>query len=129
MVITRYGEITFTHFMDNPSWAAAAGYDFNFIDCISASVHCTFNIGSNMKDDLLELPDTEVRDLPAFMVKLLIGLFLLWAMLFCYPIFAIAIFIRCKSMRKKYKDDFNETVSHNLRTWAARVYRRSYANT
>lgn len=125
MVTTRYGEITFNHFMDNPSWAAAAGYDFNFIDCISASAQCTFNIGSNLKDDILDLPDTEVRDLPAFIIKMTIGLFLLAAMVFCYPIFAIAIHIRCKSMRKKYKDDFSEIVSHNLRVWARQVYRRS----
>lgn len=125
MVTTRYGEITFKHFMDKPSWAAAAGYDFNFIDCISASAQWPFNIGSSLRDDILGIPDAEVRDLPAFMVKLVIGLFILATMVFCYPIFAIAIYIKCKNMRKKYKDDFSEIVSHNLRAWAIQVYRRS----
>lgn len=124
MVITRHGEITFKHFTDNPSWAAAAGYDFNFVDCISASAHCTFNISSHLTDDLRDLPNTEVRDLPAFIVKMVIGLLLLSAMTFGYPIFAVAIFIRCKIMKRKYKDDFSETVSHNLSTWVSQVYKR-----
>ncbi len=125
MVITRYGEITFNHFMDNPSWAAAAGYDFNFIDCISASAQCVFNIGGNLANEILDIPDAEVRELPAFMIKMLLGSLILAVMVFCYPIFAIAIYFRCKSMTRKYKDDYSEIVSHNLRFWQQRVYRRS----
>jgi hypothetical protein len=128
MIISRYGEITFKHFQDNPAWAAAAGYDFNFIDCISASAQCTSNIANNLLDEVVEFPDAEVRYVPVFIIKLSIGSLLLFAMMFAYPIFAVFVFFRCKAMRRKYKDDYSDIVRHNLSTWARNVYRRSINN-
>ncbi|MCK6919661.1 hypothetical protein L8Q54_15445 [Enterobacter kobei] len=125
MIFSRYGEITFRHFQDNPAWAAAAGYDFNFIDCVSASAQCTSNIASNLLDEIAEFPDAEVRYIPVFIIKLSVGSLLLFAMIFAYPLFALVIFFRCKSMKRKYKDDYSDIVDHNLRTWAHHVYRRS----
>ncbi len=128
MIFSRYGEITFRHFQDNPAWAAAAGYDFNFIDCVAASAQCTANIAQNLLQEIIELPDTEVRYVPVFIIKITAGLLLLFSMIFAYPLFAVAIFYRCKSMKRKYKDDYSATVNQNLRTWANHVYRRNAKN-
>lgn len=128
MIFSRYGEITFRHFQDNPAWAAAAGYDFNFIDCVSASAQCTANIARNLLDEIAEFPDAEVRYAPIFIIKVFVGSLMLFVMMFAYPLFAVAIFFRCKSVKRKYRDDYSDTVNHNLRTWASRVYSRSVTN-
>ncbi|MEL3300573.1 hypothetical protein R9R02_01410, partial [Escherichia coli] len=52
MVISRYGQITFKHFQDNPTWAAAAGYDFNYFDCLSVACIATTNVANNIIDEL-----------------------------------------------------------------------------
>lgn len=128
MIFSRYGEITFRHFQDNPAWAAAAGYDFNFIDCIAASAQCTSNIARRLLDEIAEFPDAEVRYVPFFIIKLSLSSLLLFAMIFSYPIFAVFVFFRCKAMKHKYKDDYSDIVDHNLRTWAYQVYIRSLKN-
>ncbi|MGR7336754.1 hypothetical protein ACU6ZE_10675 [Klebsiella aerogenes] len=128
MIFSRYGEITFRHFQDNPAWAAAAGYDFNFIDCVSASAQCTSNIAKNLLDEIAEFPNAEVRYIPVFIIKLSVGSLLLFTMIFAYPLFALAIFFRCKSMKRKYKNNYSDIVARNLSTWASRVYLRGLKN-
>lgn len=128
MIFSRYGEITFSHFQDNPAWAAAAGYDFNFIDCVSASAQCTSNIAKNLLDEIAEFPNAEVRYIPVFIIKLSVGSLLLFTMIFAYPLFALAIFFRCKSMKRKYKNNYSDIVARNLSTWASRVYLRGLKN-
>jgi len=124
MVISRYGQITFRHFQDNPYWASAAGYDFNFIDCLSVSAQVVANISHHLFDDIASLPDTEVRELPVFFIKFTFAVLMISLMLSGYPIFAVVIYFRCLSGRKKYSGEHNDTVSNNMRVWIKQCDRR-----
>jgi hypothetical protein len=124
MIISRYGPITLRHFLDNPYWAAAAGYDFNYFDCLSASTQVMSNVADNAWDEVVELPDTEVRDLPAFTIKVTVAALLLALLTFTYPILALAIHIRCKSGKEKYKGPHNSTVTNNMNGWIRQCDRK-----
>ena len=101
MVISRYGQITFKHFQDNPTWAAAAGYDFNYFDCLSVA-------------------DYQVRDLPAFFVKVSVATALLFILLFAYPLLAVFVYVRCKHSQKEYSGEHTDITSQNMRVWLRR---------
>lgn len=120
MIISRYGPITFRHFQDNPYWAAAAGYDFNYFDCLSASTQVMSNVASGAWDEVVALPDTEVRYLPAFTIKVTMATILLAILTFSYPILALVIHMRCKTGREKYKGPHNSTVTNNMNVWLRR---------
>lgn len=124
MIISRYGPITFRHFQDNPYWAAAAGYDFNYFDCLSVSAQVIFNIAHNTWDEFVELPDTEVRWLPLFTIRIALSILMMAMLTFTYPIFAIAIHIRCRAGRKKYKGSHSNTVTNNMNIWIRQCERR-----
>ncbi|TDN54931.1 hypothetical protein EC843_101990 [Buttiauxella sp. JUb87] len=124
MIISRYGPITFRHFQDNPYWAAAAGYDFNYFDCLSASTQVMSNVADNAWDEVVALPDTEVRDLPAFTIKVTVASILLAILTFTYPILALVIHMRCKTGREKYKGPHNSTITNNMNSWIRQCERK-----
>lgn len=117
MIISRYGPITFRHFQDNPYWAAAAGYDFNYFDCLSVSIDGLFGSASCAIDELKYLPETEVRELHGFLIKFSLHALVAALLVFLYPLLAIAIHIRCTNGRKKYSEEHEDTVKMNMKRW------------
>lgn len=120
MVISLYGQITFKHFQDNPTWAAAAGYDFNYFDCLSVACIATTNVANNIIDEFLDFPDYQVRELPAFFVKVSVATALLFILLFAYPLLAVFVYVRCKHSQKKYSGEHTDITSQNMRVWLRR---------
>nr|WP_244426770.1 hypothetical protein [Escherichia coli] len=55
--------MTLKHFLDRPLWAAAAGYDFNYMDCMSYTANAYDHSFSLLFNSLRILPETEVGEL------------------------------------------------------------------
>lgn len=53
--------MTLKHFLDRPLWAAAAGYDFNYMDCMSYTANAYDHSFSLLLNSLRILPQTEVE--------------------------------------------------------------------
>lgn len=108
--------LTFKHFMDRPSWAAAAGYDFNIIDCMSYAANWP-NVASGCWELVADIPNIELRDawwaLPLTLLVFVIAIF--------YPlyfwVFGFAVWVKCHSHRRKYRYIKSERVRINLRNW------------
>ncbi|WP_447874443.1 hypothetical protein [Serratia fonticola] len=108
--------LTFKHFCDRPSWAAAAGYDFNIIDCISAAA-VGVNIKGGLGDIIADIPYIELREawwrLPLSLI--LIAGFITWPLTFW--LVGLASYFKCRRSRKEYRDPKSEIVQANLRNW------------
>ncbi|WP_267411869.1 hypothetical protein [Pantoea sp. GM_Pan_4] len=108
--------LTFKHFCDRPTWAAAAGYNFNIIDCLSEAM-LRINVLKGIKDILAEIPDLELREawykLP--ISALAICLAMSWPLIFW--LFGIVTYARCVHAKRKYAGTEDETVLKNLRVW------------
>jgi len=108
--------LTFKHFCDRPTWAAAAGYRFNFIDCLSQAM-VRMNICSGIKDVLLEIPDLELREawykLPVCLLAICLAIS--WPLIFW--IFGIITYARCIHAKRKYAGTKSDVVQKNLRVW------------
>lgn len=122
--------LTLRHFIDRPTWAAAAGYEFNYLDCMAYTADfygLTFSALRNAGSDFL---DTSVRDLPIVLVAVisaLCGVFV-WPLIFW--LVAIPIWMKCKSMRRRYHfgDAMTEIARGNLEQWqreCARKWKRT----
>ncbi|CFQ96826.1 hypothetical protein [Yersinia frederiksenii] len=110
--------LTLKHFLDRPTWAAAAGYDFNIIDCMSCAAARYGDIWSTLRDHILDFPDIEVREVPLSMLIMLAGLFGIVVYPFIFWIFGIFYYIRCRKHRAKYFGQPQpEIVQINLRNW------------
>ncbi|HDL7449381.1 TPA: hypothetical protein PXN62_003033 [Yersinia enterocolitica] len=110
--------LTLKHFLDRPTWAAAAGYDFNIIDCMSYAAARYGDIWSTLCDHILDFPDIEVREAPLSILIMLAGLFGIVVYPFIFWIFGIALNVRCRRDRAKYYGQpQEETVQVNLRNW------------
>lgn len=116
------GKLTFEHFCDRPTWAAAAGYEFNIIDCLSYSAKKA-NM-SVIKDVLRGIPDIELRsllwELPLSLLA--IAVIVTWPVTFWAV--GLFVYIRCRKNRKKYFGSENERVQINLRNWLNEFERR-----
>lgn len=116
------GMLMFEHFCDRPTWAAAAGYEFNIIDCLSYSA-VTVDM-SDIKDLLIEIPDIELRsllwDLPLKLLTL--TAIITWPLTFW--IAGLMIYIRCRKHRRKYAGSENERVQINIRNWLGEFERQ-----
>lgn len=108
--------LTLKHFFDRPTWAAAAGYDFNFIDCMSEAIN-RLAITKGVVSLIKEIPDIELRSaawaLPLSLACILIAM--LWP--FLYPILAIHTYVKCKFYAKKYRTQKPERVATNIAVW------------
>lgn len=115
--------LTFEHFCDRPSWAAAAGYEFNIIDCMSEAAG-RIDIFQGIKEQVRNIPDIELRsvlwELPLTIIA--IPLALIWPLVFWFV--GIASYIKCSRWRRKYLNSDNETVQVNLRNWREDCDRR-----
>lgn len=119
-------ELTFRHFIDRPKWAAAAGYNFNFIDCLSfcATIIEPWN---GVKECSSAIPDIELREiylLPVYLAA--IAFCTLWPLIFW--VMAPAVWVKCKSHQKKYKGSKSEIVEKNLAAWKRKVDKREGVN-
>jgi len=108
--------LTFEHFFDRPTWAAAAGYDFNIIDCMSEAAS-RFKILPAIAIVMKNIPDIELRnvwwELPTNLLAIL--------MLISWPLtFWIAggiTYRNCRQAKRKYYHSDDKTVQANLNGW------------
>lgn len=119
--------LTFKHFMDRPSWAAAAGYDFNIIDCLSYSAK---RFGCTDVMDLLEdTGDIELRQVIWKLPVNILAMCILIAWPFVFWLQGILIYIRCRIVKKKYGGmNHPERVQINLRNWRENFDREQRRN-
>ncbi len=118
--------LTLKHFMDRPTWAASAGYDFNFIDCMAYTANLFSRVISALRDICVEFPDTEVRELPLVLVNLIAAIsgVIVWPLIFW--IVAIPVWLKCRSMRKRYQygDGMTEISRGNIAGWLRNCERK-----
>ena len=109
--------LTLKHFFDRPTWAAVAGYDFNFIDCMSECAN-RINVFEGIWGLLKETPDIELRSIWVLPFNLAVcALSLFWP--FIYPFFAIVLYFKCKRAVRKYpiREKWPEIVEKNITSW------------
>lgn len=111
--------LTLKHFLDKPTWAAAAGYEFNYLDCMAFMADRYSAITSALRDVLCDLPDTTVRDLPLMVLTLIAAAsgMVLWPLIFW--LVALPLWIRCRQHRRRYHlgADMTEIARRNLDGW------------
>jgi hypothetical protein len=108
--------LTFKHFLDRPSWAAAAGYDFNFIDCLShAARRFGFVDVLTLMDEFLEIEIREILwRLPICVIAFLI--LMAWPLIFW--ISATSVYVKCRLTKRKYgRGEKPRQVQINLCKW------------
>lgn len=121
--------LTLRHFIDRPTWAAAAGYEFSYLDCMAYTAELYGLMFSALRNAGTDFLDTSVRDLPvvlAAVIAALCGVFI-WPLIFW--LVAIPVWLKCKSMRRRYQsgDAMTEIAKGNLERWqreCARKWRR-----
>ena len=117
--------LTLRHFLDNPTWAAADGYDFNYFDCMAYTARQYDGVFAAIRGVADNFLDTEVRELPFVLAVLLIALLgvIVWPLIFWLT--AIWIWIRCRHHRKKYHLGCGMTAiaRKNLDTWKVQFER------
>lgn len=118
--------ITFKHFINRPTWAAAAGYDFNFLDCMSfmaIQYDRVFGALLNVCDDFFS---TEVREFPLIILVILAAIcgVLVWT--FIFWIVAVPLWVKCKMMRNKYQfgNSMNDVAKNNIEVWLYRCAKK-----
>lgn len=111
--------VTFRHFLHRPTWAATAGYDFNFIDCM-AYVADSYSEYMKTRDWLFWL-DSEIRELPITLLMLFFMLSIALSTPFLYPFYSIVTYINCKRSKK---DEITEIVDTNISVWLRDFDRR-----
>ncbi|HEM8306971.1 MULTISPECIES: hypothetical protein [Providencia] len=111
--------VTFKHFLHRPTWAATAGYDFNFIDCM-AYVADSYSEYMKTRDWLFWL-DSEIRELPMTLLMLFFMLSIALSTPFLYPFYSIVTYINCK---RSEKDEITEIVDTNISVWLRDFDRR-----
>lgn len=111
--------LTLKHFIDRPTWVAAAGYDFNYLDCMAYTAGLYDLIFSALREAILDIPDTTVRELSfssAIIGVTICGIFV-WP--FIFWIVAIPVWLKCKRMRRRYQfgNAMTEIARNNLELW------------
>lgn len=117
--------LTFKHFIDRPTWAAAAGYSFNYFDCMSYTAGMYGGVFVAIRNVFYDFFSTELRELPLVLsVLVLAGAgVVLWPVIFWIP--AIWIWIRCRHHRNKYHrgSGMTEAARKNLKVWKSQLDR------
>lgn len=111
--------LTLKHFIDRPAWAAAAGYDFCFLDCMAYTANLYLLIFSALRDVCENFLDTEVRELPLVLVVMIVSVcgVIVWPLIF-WPA-AIPVWLYCKSNRRRYHfgNAMTGIAKKNLERW------------
>lgn len=122
--------LTLKHFMDRPTWAAAAGYQFNYLDCMAHTANLYGNVFLALRQACIGFPDTEVRELPLVMIVLVIAIagIIVWPLIFW--IVAIQVWLKCRRMRQRYhlSDGMTDVAKNNLAVWLRNCDRKWRAN-
>lgn len=107
--------LTLEHFFDNPQIAAAAGYDFNIVDCMSFAANRMS--GTGVKWEILtDLGHTEIADWRGILLSLAsLIIATLWP--FFYPIMGVLTYWHCKKSVRKYRFSTDITVKRNINRW------------
>lgn len=106
--------LTLKHFFDRPTWAAA-GYEFNFIDCMSEAAN-RVDIFKGIFGVIKEIPDIELREIWKLPFSVFVCILaILWP--FIYPLVAIRTYFSCKRVAKQYRDGMPEIVKNNISVW------------
>lgn len=116
--------LTFKHFCDRPLWAAADGYDFNFLDCLSvAAINITAPFVA-IKNITSSFPDWEMRELLPNLLALIVITTCAIAYPMTYWIYAIFVYFNCKRHARKYRTEKSEVARINLAEWRESCDRR-----
>ncbi len=107
--------VTLRHFFDRPAYAAAAGYDFNFFDCMAFTAHKYVECMSSY--NWFFWLDTEIRELPFTAVTLLTMIFIAVTTPFIYPVYGVATYVMC---RRAKKVKHTEIIDRNITGWLMR---------
>lgn len=122
--------LTLKHFLERPKWAAAAGYEFNYLDCMAFSAARYDVFFSVIADVIYEFPDTEVRELPLKLIVFIAAVagVVIWP--FIFWIIALYVWITCRKYRNKYHHGtgMNEIARNNLAVWLSECDRKWSAN-
>lgn len=113
--------LTFRHFVDRPTWAAAAGYDFNFFDCMSymaIKYDRIFHAIQRVFDDFWS---TELREFPLLLSVFVLAVIGVVAWPFIFWMAAIPLWVKCRWMRKHYVygTRMNDIATNNIARWRA----------
>lgn len=107
--------LTLTHFFDNPQIAAAAGYDFNIIDCMSFAANRLSEKGLK-REIITDFGRTEIADWRGIVVSLLsLTIVCLWP--FFYPVIGALTYWQCKQSVKRYRFSSDVAVKRNINSW------------
>lgn len=109
--------LTLKHFLDRPVWAAAAGYDFNYMDCLSYTACRYDQIFSALRDVMVEFPETPVKELPLMLLVVIAACAGVVVWPFIFWIVGIAVWFGCKKYQWKYRQHTPERVRENLAIW------------
>ncbi|EOE3543557.1 hypothetical protein ACQR8F_00080 [Klebsiella pneumoniae] len=122
--------LTLKHFMDRPTWAAAAGYQFNYFDCMAHTANLYGNVFAALRDVCVGFPDTEVRELPGVIIVLIAAIagIIVWPLIFW--VVAIQVWLKCRRMRRRYHfgGDMTNVAKNNLAVWMRNCDRKWGAN-
>ncbi|WP_210405523.1 hypothetical protein [Leclercia sp. W17] len=117
--------LTFKHFMNRPTWAAAAGYPFNYFDCMSYTAGMYGGVFVAIRNVFYDFFGTELRELPLVLAVLILASagIVLWPLIFWVA--AIWIWIRCRHHRSKYHlgGGMTEIARKNLNVWKVQLDR------
>ncbi len=112
--------MTLKHFLDRPLWAAAAGYDFNYMDCMSYTANAYDYSFSLLLNSLRILPQTEVESfIYGYWALSRLELVLLYGLLFSGWLVAVVVWFKCKTYRRKYflGDGMTDIAKMNIEKW------------
>ncbi|MEG6249524.1 hypothetical protein UXO05_02785 [Enterobacter ludwigii] len=122
--------LTLRHFIDCPTWAAAAGYEFNYLDCMAYTADLYGLAFSVLRCAASNFLGTEVHELPFVLMNIVgaICAVIFWPLIFW--LVAIPVWLKCKSMRRRYQfgEAMTEIARGNLEQWqreCARKWRRT----
>lgn len=111
--------LTLKHFLDRPTWAAVAGYNFNFFDCLCVSAQKYDGFFYALGLVLKNLLDTEIREIPSVVAVLTLALLGIVAWPFIFFFDAAYVWAKCKHQKKKYTgpSGMPDIVKVNIRNW------------
>ncbi|EJE0770111.1 TPA: hypothetical protein ACRVWQ_004250 [Escherichia coli] len=111
--------MTFKHFLDRPLWAAAAGYNFNYMDCMSYTANAYDHSFSLLFNSLRILPQTEVGELHLWLLGFIAAVVGVAVWPFIFWLVAVVVWFKCKAYRKKYflGDGMTDIAKMNIEKW------------
>ena len=116
--------LTFKHFQDRPTWAAAAGYDFNIIDCISVATKYHSSFIEVFLAMISEFLDFEVRELPLAILSIIFSGILMVIYPLIFWVVGIALYVICVKDRKRHAGKLTDIAKKNIEGWLCQFERK-----